>query len=170
MTALPLVQDKVTDVVTTHSAILGPISIPADQCISFEHGLLGFPRAQRFAMLPAAPDGVFWLQGVDDGSLVFLVADPHRFVEGYSFDPLSIEGPKPILDEEAECAVLCIVTLPHRAGEAVTANLQGPVLVDFSTRRGWQLVVAAPGHGTRHPIDISLPNDGEISSSDQKNR
>lgn len=170
MTALSLAPGKVADVVTTHSAILGPISVPTDQCFSFEDGLLGFPHAQRFVMLPAAPDGVFWLQGVDDGSLVFLVVDPHRFVDGYSFDPLGIEGPHPILDDDAECAVLCIVTLPHRAGESATANLQGPVLVDFSTRKGWQLVVASPDYGTRHPIDISLPSDDEASSSDQKNR
>jgi len=162
--------EKTVETLTTHSAMFGTIQLPEDQCLMFEQGLLGFSPNQRFAVLPAAPEGVYWLQGVDDGSLVFLAVDPHKFVNGYSFDPGKIEGPAPSIGVDAECAVLTIVTLPNRSGEKATANVQGPVFIDFKARRGWQLVLAESEFGTRFPVDLSLPQNDKPSSSGSKVR
>jgi flagellar assembly factor FliW len=65
------------------------------------------------------------------------------------------------LEPNSEIAVLAVVTLPQ-TGDRGTANLQGPIVIDFTTRRGWQVIVADSEYGTRHSIDLPLriPEDG----------
>ncbi len=145
--------------ITTHSDLLGDIEVPVDLCISFEHGLLGFPPGQRFVLLPAERDGVFWLQDVDDGALLFLVVDPFVFVDEYSFELPSAESTSVTTELNPEFAVLAIVTLPHGNDDSPTANLQAPLLVDFGTRSGWQVVLSESEYGTQHTIELALPTE-----------
>ena len=51
-------------------------------------------------------------------------------------------------------AVLGIVTLPRGKEDACTVNLQAPLFIDFTTRRGWQLVFAESAYDTRQAIDL----------------
>lgn len=141
------------------SELFGTLSVPADVYLTFEDGLLGFAHTQRFVLLPAAPDGVYWLQGVDDGSLVFMVIDPYGHVPGYSFSLSEVHREATGATEDSETAVLGIVTLPRGKEDSCTVNLQAPLFIDFTTRRGWQLVIAESAYGTRHAIDLSeAPN------------
>ena len=142
------------------SELFGTLSVPEDVCIAFEQGLLGFGGSQRFVLLPADPEGVYWLQGVDDGSLVFLVIDPFRYVPGYSVSLTDVDRSIDVTKDETEMAVLGIVTLPRSKKETCTVNLQAPLIIDFATRRGSQLVLAECQYGTRHPVDITTTEAG----------
>ena len=59
--------------------------------------------------------------------------------------------------EAVETAVLAIVTLPSHPRDAFTVNLQGPLVIDLETGRGWQVIVTDSPYGTPHPIDLALP-------------
>ena len=85
MTTAMTAQTDPSALVRVNSELFGTLSVPKDMCVTFEAGLLGFGGVQRFAVLPAAQEGVYWLQGVEYGSLVFLVVAPYRHVPGYSF-------------------------------------------------------------------------------------
>lgn len=151
--------------VRVESELFGTLSVPADVCLTFEDGLLGFAATQRFVLLPAAPDGVYWLQGVDEGSLVFMVIDPYGHVPGYSFSLSEVHRQATGATEDSETAVLGIVTLPRGKKDACTVNLQAPLFIDFSTRRGWQLVIADSPYATCHAIDLATTLDATTSSS-----
>ncbi len=146
--------------VRVDSELFGTLSVPGDMCVTFEAGLLGFGGVQRFVVLPAAQEGVYWLQGVDDGSLVFLVIDPFRHVPGYSLSLSDADRSVAVTTDETEMAVLGIVTLPRGKKETCTVNLQAPLIIDFSTRRGGQLVLAECWYGTRHPVDLTTAEAG----------
>lgn len=162
MTADPIVENtKANNTVQIRSELFGALEVPEEVCLNFEEGLLGFSDSQRFVLLPATPDGVLWLHGVDDPSLAFLTIDPCCYMSDYSLDLPEADQAKMGLVPNSETAVLAIITLPQ-AGNRATANLQGPLVIDFTTRRGWQVIVADSEYGTRHSIDVPLliPVDG----------
>ncbi len=151
------------DTVLVQSVLFGPIAVQVDACVTFEEGLLGFEGPQRFVLLPTIPDGVLWLQGVDDGSMVFLVVEPDAHISDYSFDLSVAERSATGLTADSVTAVVAIVSLPSNATEPCTANLQAPLLIDFATGRGWQLVLADSSYATRHPINLPLSRVGELA-------
>ncbi len=88
-------------------------------------------------------------------TLMFLVIDPYGHVPDYSFALSDVHRRATGTTEDSETAVLGIVTLPRGKKDACTVNLQAPLFIDFTTRRGWQLVLAESAHDTRHAIDLS---------------
>jgi len=132
------------------SRLFGPLSVARDEVITMPDGMLGFAGERRWIMLPAAPDGVFWLQNLDDSGLVFLLVDPFQFFPGYVVDLPDLPEPAP----GASVAVLSIVTLPREKGGETTANLQAPVVIEYPARQARQIVLPDPAYHTRHPIDL----------------
>jgi flagellar assembly factor FliW len=132
------------------SRLFGPLTVPRSDVIVMPEGMLGFAGERRFIMLPAAPDGIFWLQSIDEGGLVFLLVDPFIYFPGYVVDLPDLPDPAP----GEEVAVLTIVTLPRGEAEACTANLQGPLVIHFPSRVARQVVLSDSHYHTKHPLDL----------------
>ncbi len=132
------------------SRLFGPLTVPRSDTIVMPEGMLGFAGERRFIMLPAAPDGIFWLQSIDEGGLVFLLVDPFIYFPGYVVDVPEIPEPGP----GEEVAVLTIVTLPRGDEDRCTANLQGPLVIHYPTRIARQVVLADSRYHTKHPLDL----------------
>ncbi len=132
------------------SRLFGPLTVPRSDVIVMPDGMLGFAGERRFIMLPAAPDGIFWLQSIDEGGLVFLLVDPFIYFPGYVVDLPDHPDPAP----GEEVAVLTIVTLPRGDDPGCTANLQGPLVIHFPTRIARQVVLSDSQYHTRHPLDL----------------
>ncbi|HYC33565.1 MAG TPA: flagellar assembly protein FliW [Gemmatimonadales bacterium] len=130
------------------SRLFGPIRVSPDAFITFPDGLPGFAGERRFILLPAAPEGLFWLQSVDEGRLAFLLVDPFLAFPGYSLDLPDLPG------DGVPPLVLVVATLPRAESEECTANLQAPVLLDLGQRTGRQLILADGRHSPRHPFDL----------------
>jgi flagellar assembly factor FliW len=131
------------------SRLFGPLNIDPADLIVMPEGMLGFAGERRFVLLPAAPDGVFWLQNVDDGALIFLLIDPFTFFPDYSADAPDIPE-----ERTSDIAVLAIVTLPRKHGDGCSVNLQGPLLFDFPRRQVKQVIQEDPRYHTRHAVDL----------------
>jgi flagellar assembly factor FliW len=95
------------------SELLGSFSVPTDSTFTFADGILGFPEARRFVLIPAERDGFFWLQSTEFGALAFLVADPFPIVPEFSVELTDAEVKMLEPTDGAELAVLAIVTLPR---------------------------------------------------------
>lgn len=128
---------------TVDSVLLGPVVADADAVYTFPDGIYGFERARTFVLVPSGRDGLCWLQSLEDGTLVLLLADPAHFY------PDEITG-APDLDAAARV----VVTLPRAAGGTATANLQAPVLLHTATRAGRQVVLDDGRQRVRVPIAI----------------
>ncbi|MDF1503726.1 flagellar assembly protein FliW [Roseisolibacter sp. H3M3-2] len=140
--------------VSVASDLLGPIEVPAAACYDFPDGLPGFEGARRFALVPAGREGLFWLQSLDAGALVFLLADPFRCAAAYEVElspadreALGAAGPDDV-------AVLAIVTLPRGDGDAPSVNLRAPVLLATAARRGRQVVRSDDRYGITEPLSL----------------
>jgi flagellar assembly factor FliW len=136
------------------SEILGHLSVPETECLTFSDGILGFPACRRFVLVPTSRPELFWLQSMEHGSLAFLLADPFALVEGFSVDLPEAELAALRPSDPKKVGVLAIVTLPRSAGEAATANLQGLLAINFGEGLGKQIVLPESTYGIRWPIDL----------------
>ena len=136
------------------SDLLGSLTISPDELIEFPAGLFGFPEARSFILLPAQRPGLFWLQSADHPGLVFLLADPFPFFDGYSVELAPADRAELQATESSEIAILTIVTLPATRTESPTANLQGPLALHLSAQRGTQLAIGDSEWGTRCELNL----------------
>ncbi len=136
------------------STLLGSLTLPESQVFRFEHGLLGFPEAHAFGLVPVRVSGMFWLQSLEFEALSFLLADPFSFVDGYTVDLGGPELGDLLPERPSDLLVLSILTLPHAPDEAATANLQGPLALNLAQHRGRQIVLEDSPWGVRWPVEL----------------
>jgi flagellar assembly factor FliW len=131
------------------SRLFGPLDVALDECYTMPEGMLGFAGERRFVLLPAAADGIYWYQSVDDGALIFVVIDPFQLLPEYEVDLPDLPA-----ENADHTIVLSIVTLPRERGDACTTNLQAPLVLDLRDRTSRQVVLQDPRYHTRHPVDL----------------
>jgi flagellar assembly factor FliW len=129
----------------------GEINIDERQVISFPDGIPGFDYIKAFILLDGDENSPFkWLQAHEEESLAFIVIRPDEFMENY--EPDIPQG-----DLEAiECAfdklvMFSIVTIPDDPAN-MTANLQGPIIINPEKRIGRQAISLNDRYSVRHLI------------------
>jgi flagellar assembly factor FliW len=153
MKQLKLVDAEPTTV-TVRSDLLGELQVRSNDALHFNNGMLGFPECRRFALVRAERDGLFWLQSMEYSTLAFLLVDPFAVVREYSIDVAPSQLAELGAYRPADIGLLSVVTLPAGPGEQPTANLQGPIAINFATRMAKQLVLSETDFGVRVPIDL----------------
>ncbi|WBP32206.1 flagellar assembly protein FliW, partial [Treponema pallidum] len=130
---------------------LGTQTVEAHQIITLERGLYGFEKYHRFALFDAVQVPFIHMQSLDDPALSFIAIDPFLFRPDYELDiddvllqPLDISSPTDVL-------VFALVTIPPD-GSAVTANLQGPLIVNKKNRKAMQVAMGGDRWRTKHDI------------------
>jgi flagellar assembly factor FliW len=127
-----------------------PASSP-EPAVRFPDGILGFPEVEDYLLMSTELEGVYWLQARGCSPLSFVLADPFGMVPGFSLDLGDAELGPLAASNPADLAVLAILTL-RQNGDDVTANLQGPVVIDLKRRLGRQIVLADSPWGVRHAV------------------
>ena len=119
----------------------------------FPEGLLGFSGHRRFTLSRYQPvdgsDSPFFLLQSTENTLSFPLISPRLLVTDYQIFPTATTLVKLATDTMDDLAVLVIVTLRDRV-EEITANLQGPLLLNPLARLGMQFI--AEQYPVRHPL------------------
>ncbi len=139
-------------VVTTR---FGDLKVGVDRIIDLEKPVLGFENYKRFILVENEEMAPFiWLQAVDEPELAFLMINPALFFEDYSIEvnPREVEDIGVIDGSEVETFV--IVTAPGDPRK-MTANLQGPIVINTNTKQAKQLVLANSRHSVCQPLFAS---------------
>ena len=130
----------------------GEIEVREEDIVAFPRGLIGFPQAQRYVLLDHPGGGPFrWLQSTDSPPTAFVVTDPLLFFPEYRV-PVSPDELREIHIAEPGDGVVVVILVVPRDPYGITANLQGPVVINTVARLGVQLVLNVPEYGTKHPI------------------
>jgi flagellar assembly factor FliW len=129
----------------------GEIEIEDRQRITFPRGLFGFEELREFAFLDSTQQPFYWLQSLERVEVAFVLIDPLFFRPDYApdVDPAEIEEIG--AGDREDLLVFAIVTIPATAAR-MTANLQGPLLLNRRTRTGRQCISADPRWGVRHVV------------------
>lgn len=154
MTALTLVHGSAPEYITVSSSLFGDIRVRAEDVIEFPAGLLGFPECRHFALISGQSAGTYWLQSIQHPVLVFLLVDPFLAFAGYTVDIAAHDLAGLRISAPGEVAILSIVTLSRSPDDPPTANLQGPLAINLTTRVGKQIAIDQAGFGVRVPLDL----------------
>ncbi|MHC4414924.1 MAG: flagellar assembly protein FliW [Planctomycetota bacterium] len=128
----------------------GAVDVDENRIITFPAGLLGFSAFKGYALLqPGEDDAFFWLQSIEAPELAFVVSDPSLWVRDYEV-PIRREQLDQLALDSLESAQVFVIV--NKYGFALTANLQGPLVLNIGNRRGMQLVLADKRWTTRHEI------------------
>jgi flagellar assembly factor FliW len=129
----------------------GEIDIDERQKVRLPFGLFGFEELREFVLLDAAQQPFYWLQSLEAPAVAFVLIDPLAFRPDYAPDVDPQELAEIGVDSPGDLLVLVIVTI-HDVETGMTANLQGPLLLNRRTRVGRQSISTNPRWGVRHAI------------------
>jgi flagellar assembly factor FliW len=124
---------------TVNTKAYGQIEVDERQKIFFPHGILGFEKLQYYVLLDAPQKPFYWLQSMDVLEIAFILIDPLVFRTDYKLtvtqeelEEIGVAGAEDIL-------TFAIVTIPENT-DRMTANLQGPVIINRKNRVGRQSI------------------------------
>ena len=130
----------------------GEVEVPDGEVYSFPEGLLGFQDVRSFVLMANPTGGPFrWLQATEIPSLAFVVSDPTLYFKDYQVGIRKEEMDAIELADIGQGVVMVIMTVPKDVTE-ITANLQGPVILNPGKKLGKQIVLADPKYQTRHRL------------------
>jgi flagellar assembly factor FliW len=137
----------------------GQVDVDEERIIQFPAGLLGFSSYRRFALLQPDDAGIFfWLQSIEAPDLAFVVTDPALWIADFQAQIRREQMDELSLGDVSDAQVLVIV---NKRDGALTANLQGPLVINSKNCRAMQLVLAEKRWTTRHTL-MQLGQSGEV--------
>ncbi|MCL1814976.1 MAG: flagellar assembly protein FliW [Treponema sp.] len=137
----------------------GIIEVDERQKVTFPSGLFGFESVKDYVLIDAERQPFYWLQSLEAEHIAFITINPFLFRPDYELDidddlvkEIDISGPE-------EALIFSIVTIPPSG--PMTANLQGPLIINRTTRIGKQGILIDPRWKTKHDIMEELKLAGK---------
>ena len=133
----------------------GQIEVNEGQRITFPNGLLGFESFRDYVLLDAERQPFYWLQSLDVEKVAFILINPFLFRPDYEMN-IDNEELLPIgIHDPGKALIFSIVTILGD-GSPMTANLQGPLIINRDNRQGIQAVLTDSRWKTKHDIIAEL--------------
>jgi flagellar assembly factor FliW len=129
----------------------GAIEVDERQKILFPYGILGFESLKEYVLLDAAQPPFYWLQSLEVLEIAFVLINPRIFNPDYRLEVSPEELAEIGIHSPEEALDFAIVTIPEDPRE-MTANLQGPIVINRVSRTGRQSISTNPRRELRHPI------------------
>ena len=124
----------------------GKIEIKKSEIITFSDGLLGFDDFHQFVLLNTDDGSSFrWLQCVEAGDLAFVIIEPLSFMFEYDIEISDADQEALGLENPEDVALYAIVSIPDNPRD-MTANLQGPLVINAASRKGRQIISTNARH------------------------
>ncbi|MCL1955068.1 MAG: flagellar assembly protein FliW [Spirochaetes bacterium] len=133
----------------------GLIDVDEKQKINFPEGLFGFEDYNDYVLLDAEKEPFFWLQCVNEQDIAFILVNPFLFRPDYEVNIANEELAKIGITSPENALIFSIVTIPQ-GGNPMTANLQGPLVINKADMKGMQAVLSDPRWKTKHDIIAEL--------------
>jgi flagellar assembly factor FliW len=130
----------------------GEIEVDERQVIDFPEGILGFDFIKKFIILDADSDSPFkWLQAYEEKDLAFVLIMPESFLPSYELVIPQTDYEAVSAKSSDDLLVFAIVTIPENPSN-MTANLQGPIIINPEKRLGKQAISLSDRYTVRHNI------------------
>lgn len=144
--------------IEVNTKTMGKIMVDTDKIINFPAGLFGFEDYHKYALIEAEYRPFIWMQSLEEKNLAFLLIDPFTVADGYEIDV----DDKTLLEigvvSPADVVVYSIVTVPGDGGP-VTANLQGPVVINSKNNSAIQAILSDSKWTTKFNIVNALKSN-----------
>jgi len=125
------------------------------QKVTLPQGLFGFEDYKEFVILDAEHQPFYWLQSIDEKEIAFILINPFLFRKDYEVNISNEEQAEIGLTAPENALIFVIVTIPQDGG-TMTANLQGPIVINKQNMIGLQAISTDIKWKTRHDIVAEL--------------
>jgi flagellar assembly factor FliW len=150
--------------VTVTTTRFGDVQTDDGHIIDFPKGLLGFENHRRYALVARPEYHPFvHLQSLDDPALAFIVVNPRLFFPHYKVEVDPREISELAATDTRRLETWVIVTVPED-WTRMSANLQGPILVNRDGNRAKQVVLVHGPYTPRHYLMDELQKQGVSES------
>ena len=136
------------------------VQVTEKQLLEIPEGLFGFEDFTKYAVYESEFSPFMWMQSTEEQALAFLIVDPFVITGDYELDVDDKQLLKIGITSPADVIVMAIVTIPAD-GSPVTANLQGPLVINRANRKCIQVILNGNRWSTKHNIVESLKKKGE---------
>ena len=133
----------------------GLIDVNENQKISFPSGLLGFETYKEYVLLDAERQPFYWLQSLDVEQIAFVLINPFLFRPDFEMNVDNHELGSIGIKDPGKALIFSIVTIPAD-GSPMTANLQGPLVINRDSKLGLQAILTDSQWKTKHDIIAEL--------------
>lgn len=115
------------------------VEIDPDTLIAFPNGMPGFEDCKRFKLFNSEGSTIiFWLQSIDDPSVVFSLADPDLLKVSYELTLTDEEQAALRVGAEDELHIAVILSQQPEnnltAQSAIVANFRSPIIINVTKR------------------------------------
>ena len=129
----------------------GLIEIADSQKVTISQGLYGFEEYKEFVLFDAEHEPFYWLQSLADPEIAFILVNPFLFRADYEVNIANDELEEIGVTTPQNALIFVIVTIPQD-GSPMTANLQGPLVINKESMTGMQAILPDVRWKTRHDI------------------
>ncbi len=150
-----MIFNGVVEIMEVATKTMGSVTVDDDCLITIPDGLLGFEEYKNFALVDSEFSPLIWLQSLQESNLAFLLIDPFLIADDYEADIDDKELESIGISDPSDVSVLTIVTVP-RDGSAVTANFQGPLIINKKNHKCMQAILENSRYTTKHNIFEAL--------------
>ena len=128
--------------------------------VEFPRGLLGFEGYRQYTLIVVPEHDPFVrLQSRDEPDLAFILVNPRLFFPHYKVEVDRREIAELEAPDIRHLMTWAILTLPED-WKTMSANLQGPLLINPQNNRGKQVVLVHSPYTTRHYLLDGLDKHG----------
>ncbi len=137
----------------------GTIDVDERQAVYFPFGIFGFENLKRYVLLDAEQQPFYWLQSADVQDVAFILINPFLFRPDYNIDVPDEDLDEIDIRDPRQALVFAIVTIPENQAK-MTANLQGPIIINKDSRKGRQSISMNEKWKVKHLILDELKTVG----------
>lgn len=148
--------------VTVDTKAYGTVEVDERQQISLPLGLYGFEGLGDYVLMDARQRPFYWLQSLSVREVAFVLIDPKVIrpeydadIEPQDYEALELDGP-----DDERLLLFAIVTIPEDRQD-MTANLQGPIIINKESRVGRQCISGNDNWHVRHNILEEMASTGK---------
>ncbi|MGZ5009655.1 MAG: flagellar assembly protein FliW [Methylobacter sp.] len=126
------------------SSIFGEQIIDPSTIINFPNGIPGFEDQTRFKLFHQEGDNplIFWLQSLNDESLIFSVAQPSIFNINYDFILNDAEEALLGIEDISDVLILIMLHKDPSAQPTIKGSIRSPLVINSAKRIGLQKILA----------------------------
>lgn len=131
------------------------VTVSEKQILKIPEGLFGFESYKEYAIFDSEFPPFMWMQSTEEEALAFLIVDPFLICDDYEVDVDDKTLLKIGIDSPRNVYVMAIITIPPN-GTPITANLQGPLVINKNTGECMQVILNNNRWPTKYDIMKAL--------------
>ncbi len=139
------------------------LEIAEEEIIHFPTGLPGFENEHQFIYIHQDEAVFGCLQSCENSSTAFVVISPFTICPDYSFDLPDEKATELGITKQEEVLLLSIVTIPQGKPNDATVNLQAPIVINTTGKKGAQIILTDLGYPLHCRLWAEKPSKAAIA-------